>query len=203
MKIICIGRNYHAHIKELGNIVPAEPVFFFKPDTALLIRKRPFYYPEFSSNIHYEVELVLKIRKPGRKIDTKFAHNYYAEIGLGIDFTARDLQDRAKKAGLPWFTAKGFDHSAPISRFLPKSTFPDLTDINFHLDLNGETVQKGNTSLMIYPFDEIIAHASRFVTLREGDLIFTGTPAGVGPVKIGDTLEGYIEGKKMLKCNVK
>ena len=203
MKIICIGRNYHAHIKELGNAVPAEPVFFFKPDTALLIKNQPFYYPEFSSNIHYEVELVLKIRKPGKKIDPKFAPDYYAEIGLGIDFTARDLQDQAKKAGLPWFTAKGFDHSAPVSHFLPKSTFPNMKDINFHLDLNGVTVQNGNTSLMIYSFDEIITHASRFVTLREGDLIFTGTPAGVGPVKIGDTLEGYIEGEKILNCNIK
>ncbi|MBC8314475.1 MAG: fumarylacetoacetate hydrolase family protein [Bacteroidetes bacterium] len=202
MKIICVGRNYLAHIKELGNTIPAEPVFFLKPETALLIRNRPFVYPEFSTDIHYEVELVLKIRKSGRKIDPKFAHNYYSEIGLGIDFTARDIQNKAKKAGLPWFTAKGFDHAAPVSQFLSKSTFPDVTDISFHLDLNGETVQRGNTSLMIYPFNEIIAQASRFVTLRNGDLIYTGTPAGVGPVKIGDTLEGYIEGEKLLKCNI-
>ena len=203
MKIICIGRNYHAHIKELGNAVPAEPVFFFKPDTALLTRNRPFYYPEFSSDIHYEIELVLKICKVGKNIQTRFAHTYYDKIGVGIDFTARDIQDRAKKAGLPWFTAKGFDQSAPMSNFVPKSDFPDPKDINFSLRLNGESVQQGNTSLMIYPFDEIIAHASWFVTLRTGDMIFTGTPAGVGPVRIGDVLEGYIEGEKMLNCAVK
>ncbi|MBL7137493.1 MAG: fumarylacetoacetate hydrolase family protein [Bacteroidales bacterium] len=203
MKIICIGRNYHAHIKELGNTVPAEPVFFFKPDTSLLIRNRPFFYPDFSSDIHYEIELVLKICKVGKNIQPRFAHTYYKEIGLGIDFTARDIQDRAKKAGLPWFTAKGFDQSAPVSHFVPKSNFPDLKNINFSLRLNGETVQQGNTSLMIYPFDEIIAHASRFVTLRTGDLVFTGTPAGVGPVNIGDLLEGYIMDQLMLKCNIK
>lgn len=203
MKIICIGRNYHAHIKELGNEVPAEPVFFFKPDTSLLIRNRPFYYPDFSSDIHYEVELVLKICKVGKNIQPTFAHTYYDKIGLGIDFTARDIQDRAKKAGLPWFTAKGFDQSAPVSPFLPKSDYPDVTNINFGLHLNGEPVQQGNTSLMIHPFDDIIVQASRFVTLRTGDLIFTGTPAGVGPVKIGDLLEGYIEGEKMLTCNIR
>ena len=202
MKIICIGRNYLAHIKELGNTVPTEPVFFFKPETALLTNNRPFRYPEFSTNIHYELELVLKISKTGKNIEPKVTHNYYSEIGLGIDFTARDIQDKAKKAGLPWFTSKGFDHAAPVSHFLPKSTFRDVTDINFHLDLNGETVQRGNTSLMIYPFDEIIANASRFVTLRNGDLIFTGTPAGVGPVKPGDTLEGYLEGEKRIECLV-
>lgn len=203
MKIICIGRNYHAHIKELGNEIPAEPVFFIKPDTSLLIRNRPFYYPEFSSDIHYEAELVLKICRVGKNIQTGFAHLYYDSIGIGIDFTARDIQDRAKKAGLPWFTAKGFDHSAPVSQFVPKSKFPDLKNISFSLMLNGETVQKGNTSLMIYPFDQIIAHASRFVTLRTGDLIFTGTPAGVGPVKIGDLLEACIEESLMLKCSIR
>ena len=184
-------------------MVPAEPVFFFKPDTSLLIRNRPFFYPDFSSDIHYEIELVLKICKVGKNIQPRFAHTYYKEIGLGIDFTARDIQDRAKKAGLPWFTAKGFDQSAPVSHFVPKSNFPDLKNINFSLRLNGETVQQGNTSLMIYPFDEIIAHASRFVTLRTGDLVFTGTPAGVGPVNIGDLLEGYIMDQLMLKCNIK
>ncbi|NQV01257.1 MAG: fumarylacetoacetate hydrolase family protein, partial [Bacteroidia bacterium] len=173
------------------------------PDTALLIRNRPFYYPDFSSDIHYEVELVLKISKVGKNIEPQFAHTYYNQIGLGIDFTARDIQDRAKKAGLPWFTAKGFDHSAPVSHFVPKSDFPDLKNINFSLQLNGESVQQGNTSLMIYPFEEIIAQASRFVTLRTGDLIFTGTPAGVGPVKAGDLLEGYIGETLMLKCTVK
>ncbi|MFH1298080.1 MAG: fumarylacetoacetate hydrolase family protein [Bacteroidota bacterium] len=203
MKIICIGRNYHAHIKELGNTVPSEPVFFIKPDTALLVRNRPFFYPDFSSDIHYEVELVLKICKVGKNIQPRFAHTHYNEIGLGIDFTARDIQDRAKKAGLPWFTAKGFDQSAPVSHFVPKSDLPDLKNINFGLRLNGEPVQQGNTGLMIYPFDEIIAHASRFVTLRTGDMIFTGTPAGVGPVKIGDLLEGYIGDQLMLRCPIK
>lgn len=203
MKIICIGRNYHAHIKELGNEIPAEPVFFIKPDTSLLVRNRPFYYPDFSSDIHYEAELVLKICKVGKTIQPRFAHTYYDKIGLGIDFTARDIQDRAKKAGLPWFTAKGFDQSAPVSQFIPKSDFPDLKNIQFSLNLNGEPVQKGNTSLMIYPFDEIIAHASRFVTLRTGDLIFTGTPSGVGSVRIGDLLEGYIEDRLTLKTKVK
>ncbi len=203
MKIICIGRNYHAHIKELGNEIPASPVFFIKPDTSLLTRNRPFYYPDFSSDIHYEVELVLKICKVGKNIQSRFAHTYYDKIGIGLDFTARDIQDRAKKEGLPWFTAKGFDQSAPISHFVPKSNFSDLKNISFSLLLNGEPVQKGNTSLMIYPFDEIIAHASRFVTLRTGDLIFTGTPSGVGPVKIGDLLEAYIKDEKMLKCEIK
>ena len=203
MKIICIGSNYHAHIKELGNEVPAEPVFFIKPDTSLLIRNRPFYYPDFSSDIHFEAELVLKICKVGKNIQPQFAHTYYDKIGIGIDFTARDIQDRAKKAGLPWFTAKGFDQSAPISQFVPKSDFTDLKNISFSLHLNREVVQKGNTSLMIHPFDDIIVQASRFITLRTGDLIFTGTPAGVGPVKIGDLLEGYIEESQMLKCLIK
>jgi acylpyruvate hydrolase len=203
MKIICIGRNYHAHIKELGHTVPDEPVFFMKPDTALLIRNRPFWYPDFSSDIHYEAELVLKISRTGKSIQPRFASGYYQEIGMGIDFTARDIQDKAKKGGLPWLTAKGFDFSAPISRFIPVSSFPDRNNISFRLDLYGKTVQEGNTSLMIYPFDEIIAHASKFFTLRTGDLIFTGTPAGVGPVKTGDLLEGYLEGEKMLTCLVK
>lgn len=203
MKIICIGRNYHAHIKELGNEVPAEPVFFIKPDTSLLNRNRPFYYPDFSSDIHYEAELVLKICKVGKNIQRHFAHTYFDGIGIGIDFTARDIQDRAKKAGLPWFTAKGFDQSAPVSPFLPKAEFPDLKNLNFSLALNGEIVQRGNTSLMIHNFDDIIVQASKFVTLRTGDLIFTGTPAGVGAVRIGDLLEGYIEGNLMLKCTIK
>ncbi|MBN1199412.1 MAG: fumarylacetoacetate hydrolase family protein [Bacteroidales bacterium] len=203
MKIICIGRNYHAHIKELGNEIPAEPVFFIKPDTSLLLRNRPFFYPGFSSDIHYEAELVLKICKVGKNIQPRFAHTYYDKIGLGIDFTARDIQDRAKKAGLPWFTAKGFDQSAPVSQFIPKTGFPDLKNIQFSLNLNGKPVQQGNTSLMIYSFDEIIEYASRFVTLRTGDLIFTGTPSGVGSVRIGDLLEGFIEGKPILKCAIK
>jgi 2-keto-4-pentenoate hydratase/2-oxohepta-3-ene-1,7-dioic acid hydratase in catechol pathway len=203
MKIICIGRNYVDHIKELNNAVPASPVFFLKPDTALVIRNRPFYYPSFSDNIHYEVELVLKVCKVGKNIRKKFASTYYDEIGIGLDMTARDLQDAAKSKGLPWDVAKGFDQSAPVSRFLPKEQFSDLKNINFHLDLNGTTVQKGNSSLMLYDFDDIISHISMFMTVRTGDYIFTGTPAGVGPVKIGDKLEAFIEGEKMLSCTVK
>ncbi len=203
MKIICIGRNYVDHIKELNNAIPGEPVFFLKPDTAMLIRNRPFYYPAFSDDIHYELELVLKINKVGRHIGKEFALSYFDEIGLGLDMTARDLQENAKKKSLPWAVAKGFDQSAPISRFIPANHFSDFRNISFHLDLNGQTVQKGNSGLMIYSFEDIISHISRYMTLRTGDLIFTGTPAGVGPVKIGDTLEGWIEGEKILKCEIK
>ena len=203
MKIICIGRNYVDHIKELNNAVPSSPVFFLKPDTALLIRNRPFYYPPFSSEVHYEVELVLKISKVGKNIQKKFAHTYYDEIGIGLDMTARDLQDSAKQKGLPWAIAKGFDQSAPISKFVPKTQFSDLKNINFRLDVNGNTLQKGNSGLMIYDFDEIIMHISTYMTLRTGDYIFTGTPAGVGPVKIGDKLEAWIEGEKLLSCAIK
>ena len=203
MKIICIGRNYVDHIKELNNAIPGEPVFFLKPDTAMLIRNRPFYYPAFSDDIHYELELVLKINKVGRHIGKEFALSYFDEIGLGLDMTARDLQENAKKKSLPWAVAKGFDQSAPISRFIPANHFSDFSNISFHLDLNGQTVQKGNSGLMIYSFEDIISHISRYMTLRTGDLIFTGTPAGVGPVKIGDTLEGWIEGEKILKCEIK
>ena len=203
MKIICIGRNYVEHIQELNNAVPTEPVFFLKPDTSLLIRNRPFYYPGFSSDIHYELELVLKINKVGRHIQKEFASGYFDEIGLGLDMTARDLQENAKKKSLPWAVAKGFDQSAPVSRFIQKSKFSDPRNISFHLDLNGKTVQKGNSGLMIYFFDDIIAHISTYMTLRTGDLIFTGTPAGVGPVKIGDVLEAWLEDEKMLKCEIK
>jgi 2-keto-4-pentenoate hydratase/2-oxohepta-3-ene-1,7-dioic acid hydratase in catechol pathway len=203
MKIICIGRNYVAHIKELNNAVPTSPVFFLKPDTALVIRNRPFYYPSFSNNIHYEAELVLKICKVGKNIQKKFASTYYDEIGIGLDMTARDLQDAAKDKGLPWAVAKGFDQSAPVSKFLPKARFNDLKNIGFHLDLNGITVQQGNSGLMIYDFEDIISHISTFMTLRTGDYIFTGTPAGVGPVKVGDKLEAWIEGEKLLSCLIK
>ena len=203
MKIICIGRNYVDHIKELNNAIPTSPVFFLKPDTALLIRNRPFYYPSFSTEIHYEVELVLKVSKVGRNIQKRFASTYYEEIGIGLDMTARDLQDSAKQKGLPWAIAKGFDQSAPIGIFLPKENFIDLKNINFHLDLNGKTVQQGNSSLMMYDFDDIIAYISKFMTLRTGDYIFTGTPAGVGPVKVGDKLEAFIEEDKLLSCLVK
>jgi len=203
MKIICIGRNYVDHIKELNNAIPASPVFFLKPDSALLIRNRSFYYPSFSADIHYEVELVIKISKVGRNIQKRFAHTYFNEIGIGLDMTARDLQETAKQKGLPWTIAKGFDQSAPIGTFLPKENFKDLKDIGFHLDLNGKTVQRGNSSLMIYPFDDIVTHISGFMTLRTGDYIFTGTPAGVGPVKVGDKLEAYIGEEKLLSCQVK
>jgi acylpyruvate hydrolase len=203
MKIICIGRNYVEHIKELNNAIPTSPVFFLKPDTALLIRNRPFYYPSFSKEIHYEVELVLKICKAGKNIQKKFASGYYDEIGIGLDMTARDVQDKAKEKGLPWAVSKGFDQSAPVSRFLPKTRFTNLKNISFHLDLNGTTVQLGNSGLMLYDFDDIVASISTFMTLRTGDYIFTGTTAGVGPVKVGDKLEAWIEDEKLLFCLIK
>jgi acylpyruvate hydrolase len=203
MKVICIGRNYVDHIKELNSPLPASPVFFLKPDTSIVKRNRPFYYPDFSKEIHYEAELVLKVSKVGKNIQKKFASSYYDEIGIGIDFTARDLQDECKKKGLPWLISKGFDNAAPIGKFLPKSSFPDLRNINFHLTINGNTVQKGNSGDMIFPFEEVIFYVSKFITLKMGDLIFTGTPVGVGPVMIGDHLEAYIEGKKLLKCDIK
>jgi len=203
MKIICIGRNYVEHIRELNNPVPSEPVFFLKPDSSLLIRNRPLYYPSFTSDLHYEVEIILKICKVGKHIQNEFAHTYFDEIGLGLDMTARDLQETAKKKSLPWTIAKGFDQAAPIGRFIPKSRFADQGNISFHLDLNKKTVQKGNSGHMIYSFDDIISYISQFITLRTGDLIFTGTPSGVGPVKIGDILEAYLEGEKVLKCEIK
>jgi acylpyruvate hydrolase len=203
MKIIAIGRNYAAHIEELNNERPSSPVVFMKPDTALLKGGAPFYHPEFSNDIHHEVELVLKINKEGKYIKKEFAHKYFDEIGLGIDFTARDLQQKCKEKGLPWEIAKAFNGSAPIGDFLPVSEFPDLNNINFHLDINGETRQKGNTSLLLFDFGVIISYVSQFFTLKVGDLIYTGTPAGVGKVTIGDHLEGFIEGKKMLDVEVK
>jgi 2-keto-4-pentenoate hydratase/2-oxohepta-3-ene-1,7-dioic acid hydratase in catechol pathway len=203
MKIICIGRNYVDHILELNNQIPTSPVFFLKPDSALLIRNRPFYYPPFSQEIHYEVELILKINKVGKCIPKEFANSYFDEIGIGLDMTARDIQDKAKAKGLPWTLAKGFDFSAPVGKFVPKSRFSDLRNIDFHLNLNGVTVQKGNSGLMIHAFDDIISYISQFMTLRTGDYIFTGTPAGVGPVKIGDKLEAWIGEEKGLTCLVK
>ncbi len=203
MKILAIGRNYVAHIKELNNEIPTDPVIFTKPETALLRNNAAFYYPEFSSDIHYEVEIVLKMCKQGKNISEKFAHKYFEEIGIGIDFTARDIQGKAKKKGLPWAIAKGFDGSAPISHFVPKTGFSDLSNINFSLSLDGKIKQKGNTKLMIYSFNYIIAYISRFITLNKGDLIFTGTPEGVGPVQIGNILEAYIENKKMLQVEIK
>jgi acylpyruvate hydrolase len=203
MKIICIGRNYVEHARELNNPLPDEPVFFLKPDTALVIRNRPFFYPEFSDNIHYEVELVLKIRKNGRHVRPEFARTYYEEIGIGVDFTARDVQDKLKKKGLPWEAAKAFDGSAPVSRFVSLGKYPDPKNIRFALKKNGELVQDGNSGLMIFDFDSILVHVSKYVTLRMGDLIFTGTPAGVGSVAIGDRLEAFIEDELLLKCDVK
>ena len=204
MKILCIGRNYIDHAKELNNPVPENPVFFLKPDTALIRRNRPFYYPDFSSDIHYECELVVKINKLGKNIQKKFAHTYYDEIGIGIDFTARDLQGKAKAKGLPWEIAKAFDGAAPLSMdFIHKKEFPDLNKIEFHLDKNGETVQQGSSADMIFNIDDLIVYLSKFLTLKTGDLIFTGTPAGVGPVQIGDKLEAYIGDRLMLKCNIK
>lgn len=203
MKIICIGRNYREHAAELHNPVPEEPVFFMKPDTALITGNRPFFYPEFSRNIHYEVEIVLKICKNGRHIQPQFAHTYYREVGIGIDFTARDWQERLKQKGLPWEAAKAFDGSAPVSSFVPVEHFRDIQNLQFHLTKNGEIVQSGNTADMIFDFTAILVYVSKFVTLKLGDLIFTGTPAGVGPVAIGDCLEAFIEGERMLKCNVR
>jgi 2-keto-4-pentenoate hydratase/2-oxohepta-3-ene-1,7-dioic acid hydratase in catechol pathway len=203
MKIICIGRNYAAHIEELKNETPGNPVVFLKPDTALLKNGSPFYYPDFSKNIHHEAELVLKICKEGKYIQKQFAHRYFEEIGLGIDFTARDLQDQCKAKGLPWEIAKGFNGAAPIGDFAPVTEFSDLKNIDFHLTINGELKQKGNTSLMLFDFGTIIEYVSQFFTLKKGDLIYTGTPAGVGPVAVGDRLEGFIGSKKMLDFEVK
>jgi acylpyruvate hydrolase len=204
MKIICIGRNYVSHAQELNNEVPDEPVFFMKPDSALLRNNDSFYLPEWTQEVHHEIELVLRICRLGKNIDKKFASRYYNEIGLGIDFTARDIQDQLKKKGLPWEKAKGFDQSAVISNnFFPLAIIPEKDSIKFNLNLNGNTVQNGDSSLMIFNFDEIIAHISKYMTLKIGDLIYTGTPAGVGPVKIGDRLEGYLEGKMMFDFMVK
>ena len=204
MRIFAIGRNYAEHIKELNNERPDEPVIFTKPDTALLRNNAPFYLPDFSNDIHHEVELVLRICKEGKNIQEKFANKYYDAIGIGIDFTARDLQQKAKEKGLPWEIAKGFNGSAPISdKFIPVTSFSDLKNINFSLTINGELKQQGNTSLMLFNFDFIISYLSKFFTLRTGDLIFTGTPKGVGAVKVGNVLSAYIEDEKLLEFEVK
>jgi acylpyruvate hydrolase len=203
MKIIAIGRNYAEHAKELSNPVPSTPVIFMKPDTALSKDNKPFYHPDFSEDIHHEIEIVLKINKEGKHISEKFAGNYFEEIGLGIDFTARDIQQRHKEKGLPWELAKGFDGSAPISEFIPKSKFSDIYNINFRLDINQKTKQQGNTKDLLFSFENIIAFVSRYITLKKGDLIFTGTPQGVGKVAIGDRLEGYLEDVKLLDFYVK
>jgi acylpyruvate hydrolase len=203
MKIICIGRNYVEHAQELKNEVPTEPVFFLKPDTAALQKDRAFYLPDFSNDIHYEAELVLKICREGKNIAEEFANRYYDQITVGIDFTARDIQQKQKEKGLPWEPAKAFDHSAPAGSFIPLTGLPDFNKINFHLDINGKTVQQGNSSLMIFSFDKIISYVSSFITLRKGDLVFTGTPKGVGPVHKDDLLEVYLEGNKLLNVKVK
>jgi 2-keto-4-pentenoate hydratase/2-oxohepta-3-ene-1,7-dioic acid hydratase in catechol pathway len=203
MKIICIGRNYIEHAKELSNPVPSVPVFFMKPESSLVKGNLPFFYPSFSNDIQYEVELVLHINKVGRNINIKHAHTYYNGIGIGIDFTARDLQQEAKQKGLPWEIAKSFDSSAPVSEFIPVEKFTDVSNINFSLKKNDILVQKGNSSDMIFNFSTIISYVSRFVTLKMGDMIFTGTPSGVGPVIIGDKLEGFIGEQKVLLCNIR
>jgi acylpyruvate hydrolase len=203
MKIICIGRNYAEHAKEMNSPVPSEPVFFLKPDTALIKDNLPFFYPDFSSDVHHEVELVIRISRPGKHIEEKFAHKYYEEIGVGIDFTARDIQSKCKEKGLPWEKAKAFDGSAPLGKFISKGRFASLDTISFHLNVNGSTVQKGNTKDLLFSFDKVIAYISRYITLKTGDLIYTGTPEGVGPVKQGDRLEAFIEGEKLLDFDVK
>jgi 2-keto-4-pentenoate hydratase/2-oxohepta-3-ene-1,7-dioic acid hydratase in catechol pathway len=203
MKIICIGRNYAEHAKEMNAPVPSEPVVFLKPDTALLKSDADFYYPEFTKDLHHEIELVIKICKQGRHIAPEFAHRYYEEIGIGIDFTARDIQAKCKEKGLPWEKAKAFDHSAPLGSFVHKSALEPLNNIAFRLDKNGATVQEGNTKDLLFSFDTLIAHVSEYFTLKVGDLIFTGTPEGVGPVQIGDVLEGYIGRTRMLSLRIK
>lgn len=204
MKIICIGKNYLEHIREMEGKIPEEPIFFLKPDTALLRNNDPFYIPEWTGNLHHEVELVLRICKLGKNIEMKFAHRYYDAISLGIDFTARDVQSELMRKGLPWEKAKAFDYSAAISsKFFPLNSFPELQKIRFRLDVNNQTVQQATSELMIFGFDEIISHISKFMTLKIGDLIYTGTPAGVGPVKIGDKLEGYLEDEKMFDFRIR
>ena len=204
MKILCIGRNYTDHIAELQNERPDEPVIFLKPDSAVLLKKQPFFIPEFSSDVHYEVELLVRINKIGKHIQKKFAHKYYDEVGLGIDFTARDLQAKLKEKGLPWEKAKGFDGSAVIGeKWIRKSHFSDLNDISFSLEKNGNLVQQGRTSHMLWKIDEIIEYISSYFTLKIGDVIFTGTPAGVGPVEINDNLSGFIEDQQIFSIQVK
>jgi acylpyruvate hydrolase len=203
MKILCIGRNYLEHIKEMRGERPEAPVIFMKPDTALLKNKAPFYLPAFSDNIHYEMELILRICKEGKNIEEKFAYKYFDGIGAGIDFTARDLQQKAKEKGNPWTLAKGFNGSAPVSEFLSVSEFSSLENINFSLRVNDEVKQKGNSSMMLFNFSQIISYISKFMTLKKGDIIFTGTPEGVGKVSIGDRLTGYIEQKKILEIEIK
>ena len=202
MKVICIGRNYSEHAKELNNPIPESPVVFSKPETALLKDNKAFYYPEFSKDIHYEVEVVIKINQTGKHIQEKFAHKYFDEISIGLDLTARDIQNECKEKGHPWERAKAFDHSAVIGTFVSKKDYANLNDINFHLNLNNKRVQVGNTAQMLFPIHKILSDVSKFITLKKGDFIYTGTPSGVGPLKIGDHLEAFIEDKKLLECKV-
>ena len=203
MKIICIGRNYTEHIKELENEKPTDPVVFLKPDTSILLKGQPFFIPEFSQDVHHEVEVLVKINRIGKHIQPKYAHKYYDEIGLGIDFTARDLQTKLKAKGLPWEKAKGFDGAAVVGKWLPKDSLPHVDDLTFSLTKNGETVQSGSSSLMLWKIDELIAYVSQFFTLKIGDILFTGTPAGVGPVAINDNLVGTLEGQELFSIKVK
>lgn len=203
MKIICIGRNYTNHIAELQNERPTEPVVFMKPDSAVLLKQHPFVLPEFSNEVHHEIELIVKINKVGKYIEPKFAHKYYDEISVGIDFTARDLQDQLKSKGLPWEKAKAFDGSAVIGEFVSKEQFASLADVNFELLKNGAVAQKGNSSLMLWKIDELVAYVSQFFTLKIGDIIFTGTPEGVAAVQPNDVLEGYLEGQQLFRIQVK
>ncbi len=203
MKIFCIGRNYSEHAKELNNDIPTQPLVFMKPSTAVLKEGLPFYIPDFTQNVHYELEVVLKICKPGKGIAQEFAHKYYDAIGLGIDFTARDLQDQCKAKGHPWELAKSFDNSAVVGKFIDKNKIKELSSIDFELHKNRVVVQKGNTSDLIFSFDYLISYISTYFTLQTGDLIYTGTPAGVGPVKVGDVLNGFLEGEELLTCTIK
>lgn len=203
MKIICIGKNYPEHNREMNSKTPTAPIFFLKPDTALLIKNRPFFLPDFSNQIEHEIELTIKICKAGKNINKRFSHTYYNEIGIGIDFTARDLQSDCRKEGNPWEIAKGFDSSAVVSEFIPKSKIPNIQNIDFSLNINGKPVQKGLSSDMIFSIDEIIEHISKFMTLRIGDIIYTGTPSGVGKVAINDHLEGWLGNYKLLDFPVK
>ena len=203
MKIICIGRNYTNHIEELQNERPTEPVVFMKPDSAILLKQHPFVIPEFSEDIHHEIEIIVKISKVGKYIEPKFAHKYYDEISVGIDFTARDLQAKLKTKGLPWEKAKAFDGSAVIGEFLPKSQFSSIENITFELTNNNTTVQKSNSSFMLWKIDELISYVSQFFTLKIGDIIFTGTPEGVAAVKPDDVLEGFLEGQQLFRIQVK
>ncbi len=203
MKIICIGRNYVDHAKELKNEVPTEPVIFLKPETAVILKRHPFFIPEFSNDVHHELEVVVRINKLGKHIEERFAHKYYDELTVGIDFTARDLQSKLKAKGLPWERAKAFDGSAMVGRFVQKTEWPDVNKLNFSLKKNGKMIQSGNTADMLFSIDKIIAFASQYFTLKIGDLLFTGTPAGVGPVAENDYLEGFLEDQRLFELNVK